>query len=79
MNKFGQKGSITDEDFMINILNNLPKDYNVILDGLENFLTETVDDVLTINMIHKKLNHWYKKLKQKRGESRKRKSSRCVQ
>ena len=48
---------------MINILNNLPKDYHVILDGLEDYLTMTGDNALTIDVICKKLNHWYKKLK----------------
>ena len=28
MNEFSQKDSITDQDFMIHILNNLPKEYN---------------------------------------------------
>ena len=41
MNKFGLKGSITDNNFMIHDLNNLPKDYDVILDGLENHLKVT--------------------------------------
>ena len=36
-------------NFMINVLNDLPKDYNVILDGLENHVMVTEDDVLTIN------------------------------
>ena len=41
MKVFGQKGSKTDDDFMIHILNNLPKEYDVVLDGLENCLTSS--------------------------------------
>ena len=54
MNKFGLKGSIPDKDFMILILNNLHREYDVILDGLENCLTASGDDVLTIGVICKK-------------------------
>ena len=42
---------------MIRTLNNLPKEYNVILDGLENHLMASGDNVLTINVIPKNLNH----------------------
>ena len=58
MNEFGLKGSIMDKDFMIHALNKLPKEYNVILNGLEHCLMAIGHDVLTINVIHKKLNHW---------------------
>ena len=61
MNEFRQKGSVSDEDFMIHVLNNFPKDYDVILNGLEICLTVTENDALTIDVICKKLNHWYKK------------------
>ena len=57
MNQFGQKDSVSDENFMIHILNNLPEEYNAILDGLENCLVATGNDALTIDSIHKKLNH----------------------
>ena len=60
---------------MIHVLNNLPEDFNVILDGLENHLMMTGDDALTINVICKKFNHWYKKTKSKKKEkSRKEKA-----
>ena len=42
--EFGQKGNVSDEDFMIHVLNNLPKEYNVILDGLENCLMATLNN-----------------------------------
>ena len=38
MNGFGLKGSATDQDFMMHVQNNLPKEYDIILDGLENCL-----------------------------------------
>ena len=53
MNEFGQKRNVSDEDFMIHILNNLPKEDDVILDGLENHLTTPGDDALTINLFAK--------------------------
>ena len=59
MNKVKLKGSVSDEDFMIHILNNFPKEHDRILNGLKNFLTASGDNVLTINMICKKLNHQY--------------------
>ena len=57
MNKFGQKGSVSDEDFMIHVLNNLPEEYDVILDGLENRLMATGENALNIDSIREKLNH----------------------
>ena len=59
MNEFGLKGSVSDEDFTINVLNNLHKEYDVIHNGLENYLKENGDNVLTIDAIHEKLNHKY--------------------
>ena len=53
---------------MIHLLNNLPKDYNVILNGLENCLTTTGKDMLRIDAIHEKLNHRYKENKNKKEE-----------
>ena len=70
MNEFGQKGSVSDEDFMIHVLNNLPNEYDVILDGLENRLMATGENALTINSIHEKLNHRYEKIKCKKEEKR---------
>ena len=72
MNEFGQKGSITEEDFMIPILNNLPEDNDVILDRLKNQFTMIRDNTLAISMIHKNLNHRYKKSKIKKKKKSKR-------
>ena len=69
LNKFGQKGNVSDEDFMIHVLNNLTKENGVILDGLENHLTVTGDDSLTIDLICEKVNHRYKKIKIKKRKN----------
>ena len=68
MTEFGQKGIVSDKDFMIHVLNNLPKEYNLILNGLENHLTATGENALTIDSIHEKLNHRYEKIKSKKEE-----------
>ena len=60
MNELGQKGNKNNEDFMIHVLKNLPKHYDMILNRLENRLTATRDDVLTINVIR------YEKIKSKK-------------
>ena len=59
MSEFGLEGNITNEDFMIHVLHNLPVEYNMILDGLENCHTSSRDDTLTIEVIYAKLNHQY--------------------
>ena len=66
MTKFRQKGNVSDEDFMMHVLNNLPKEYDVILDGLENHLTISGDNALTGDSILEKLNHRYKKIEGKK-------------
>ena len=63
MTEFRQKGNVSYKDFMIHVLNNLPKEYDVILDGLENQLTATGENALTVDSIHEKLNHRYEKIK----------------
>ena len=64
INEFNLKCSMTDEDLMIHVLNNLSKEYDVILDGLEKHLTVSGDNVLTIEVICKNYS-WYKTLKTK--------------
>ena len=51
MFEFIPKGNVMDEDFMIHIKNDLPEDYDVILDGLKNHLTSVGLDILTIKII----------------------------
>ena len=78
MNKFGQKGNVSNEDFLIHVLNNLPREDDVILDGLENNLMAIGDNALTIDSICKKLNHTYKTIESKKEKNRKRKSIGCI-
>ena len=52
------------------MLNNLSKEYNIILDVLENLFPVSRYDVLTTEIIHKKLNHQYKNIKNKNEEKR---------
>ena len=68
MNKFGQRGCITDEDFVIQVLMNFPEDYDVILNGLEYHLTATRDHECLPISFAKKMNHWYEKTKSKKEE-----------
>ena len=51
---------------MIHVLNNLPKEYDVILDELENHLTATGQNAFTIDSISEELNHRYEKIKSKK-------------
>ena len=46
MSEFITRGSVTDEDFIILVLNNVPEKNDVILDGLEGHLTLIVQDKL---------------------------------
>ena len=55
---------------MTHVFNNLHKEYDVITNGLENYLTFNIDDTLTIEVIRKKINHRYKKLRIKNEEKR---------
>ena len=49
--EFGQKGSITYKDFIIHVLNNLPEEYDLILDVLKNCLMESGHNALTNEVI----------------------------
>ena len=45
MNEFDLKNIVTDKDFMIHVLNNMPEEYYVMLDGLENCLMTSQDNM----------------------------------
>ena len=62
-NDFWLKGSISVENFMIHVLNDQPKEYDNILDGLENCLSSCGNDALSIKVIRARLNHRYKHYK----------------
>ena len=56
---------------MIHVLFNLPKEYDVILDGLESYLSAGWNNVLMIEVICEKLNHQNEKIKNKNEEKEK--------
>ena len=51
MKRFELKGNTSDEDVMIHVLHNFPKEYVIMLDGLEKCLTLSSDDALKIEVI----------------------------
>ena len=59
------KGNITDDDFWIHCLSNLPEEHNFILDDLDSCLTSTAFGASIIVVMHETLNHQYEKIKQK--------------
>ena len=61
--------AISDRDLMVKILNNLPSEYDVILDGLESRLNKSGDDALTLEDIREKLGTRYARIKNKRRRS----------
>ena len=68
MGEFGVIGNICNEDFMIHVLDYVPKEYNLILDHLENCLMSSGLDELTIKVICEKFKHWYEQIKNKNEE-----------
>ena len=71
MNGLSQKGNISDDDFMIHVLNIFPKESDVILDGLENHLMLSIDDALTIEVIQEKWNHRNLRIKTRQRKNKK--------
>ena len=55
---------------MTHVQNNLPDEYDKILDGLEIHLTSSGFDALTTVVIHEKWNDYYKKIKNKNEENK---------
>ena len=54
MDKFILDGSINDKDFLIHILNNLPKEYNVFFGCAGESCHKSGNDALTIEVIREK-------------------------
>ena len=76
MTKFGLWLRITEEGFMINVLNDLPEAYDIVSNGFENRLTSSGPSALTIEIICKNLSHQFKKIKNK-NEKKKQKKRQC--
>ena len=49
------KATISDDDLIIHILNNLPTEYNTIVEKLEDAISSTGDDKLTLERVRDKL------------------------
>jgi len=64
--------AISEKDLMVHVLNNLPKEYDMILDGLENRLDKTGDEGLTIEVIREKLSGRFERIKKMIKEDDKR-------
>ena len=58
---------------MIHTLYNLPEKYDVILDGLENYLMSIDNDALPKEIIREKLNYMHEKIKNENEEKKKKK------
>lgn len=60
------KTDMSDQDFIIHILNNLPEKYDVVLDNLENkLMTDDKNNLLTIEEVREKLSGRYQRVNQK--------------
>ena len=59
---------ISDQDVLLHTLNNLQKDYDVVLNGLESQLDETGDKALTLEMVRDKLSEQYAWIKKEVGD-----------
>ena len=59
--------TISDEDFMIHVLNNLTEDYDVVLDGMESrlMLKENDPNKLTIEDVRDKLSGRYDRIRER--------------
>lgn len=64
MDSISLSSKMNDQDFMIHILNNLPEEYDVILDGMESrlMLPDSDPNKLTIENIRDKLNNRFERI-----------------
>ena len=72
MDKISLTENMTDQDFMIHVLNNLPVEYDVILDGMESrlMLPNGDSNKLTIEDIRSKLNHRFERMDERESQSK---------
>ena len=57
------KATISDDDLIIHILNNLPTEYNTIVEQLEDAISSTGDDKLTLERVRDKLRIKFQRIK----------------
>jgi len=68
MDEIGLVGRMSDMEFMIHVLNNLPEEYDVVLDSLENRLVSTGEERLTLESLREKLNSRFERITSKERE-----------
>ena len=56
MNEIGLVRGMSDMEVMIHVLNNLPEEYDVVLDSLETHIVSTGEDKLALKALQEKLN-----------------------
>ena len=54
--------AISEKDLMVKVINNLPEEYDVVVDGLENKLSLSGDEALTVEKMRDKLNDRYQRI-----------------
>ena len=72
MDKISLSAKMTDQDFMIHVLNNLPVEYDVVLDGMESRLMLPDGDAnkLTIEDVRDKLNNRFERMDERESQSK---------
>ncbi len=68
MDDIGLVGRMSDMEFMIHVLNNLPEEYDVVLYSLETRLVSTGEDRLTLESLREKLNSRFERIISKERE-----------
>lgn len=70
IDKINLSTQMSDQDFMIHVLNNLPAEYDVVLDGMENrlLLADSNPSKLTIEDIRAKVNNRFERIEEREEE-----------
>ena len=68
MNELELMSYISDNNFMLHIIDNLPEEYEALLTDVENRLMVESGYKLIIELMHQKLNNFFKRLENKREE-----------
>ena len=65
MDKIGLAEKMSDMEFIIHVLNNLPEEYNVVLDRLDSHLVSINEDKLTLEALWEELNSRFEQISSK--------------
>ena len=68
MDKIGLAEKMSDMEFIIHMLNNLPEEYNVVLDRLDSHLVSINEDKLTLEALWEELNSRFEQISSKERE-----------